>query len=400
MNDSDTHTTTAHGGSGGEEFSDTLLIGDLATAAISEISMWHSSIICCLEVKYTCGEQRENIEVQHGMVWGSTINFKLDDDEFITHVEGYSSSSYIYQLTFVTNKRTCGPTGNRTGEHFRWGDIKTDQGTQVHGMRLVAFSGRASNNLIMLQGIFYNQQGFSSPIQQAIPVKQIIPSKVNYEGIPDVSGPGGTGVSAVPFSTFTSHLISPVRTLYAGQDRIELHVHEDTLCKLSSLQAALEESFQVSMKNCIEMPEDDPRMVSALIEYLYTGNYTYPYPSTSENLGSPIATLTEGQYHVCIFEIASKYDCQGLAAMAMGNFKTVLPDLDSIDTLRLWKAAYGEGPGLQTLRNSFNNLHSGKPLASWVKELFKNHREELNRTIKEFPELASDLLRLATCGDD
>lgn len=152
------------------------------------------------------------------------------------------------------------------------------------------------------------------------------------------------------------------------------------------------------------MPEDDPRMVSALIEYLYTGNYTYPYPSTStvldKNLGSPIETLAEGKYHVCIFVIASKYDCQGLAAMAVGSFKTVLPGLDSIDTLRLWTAAYGEGPGLQTLRNSFDGLHSGKPLASWVKELFKNHREELNRTIKEFPELASDLLRLATCGDD
>lgn len=158
------------------------------------------------------------------------------------------------------------------------------------------------------------------------------------------------------------------------------------------------------MKNSIEMPEDDPRMVSGLIEYLYTGNYTYPYACKGtvlrKKLGSPIATLTEGQYHVSIFVIASKYDCQGLATMAMRNFKAVVPDLDGIDTLRLWTAAYGEGPGLQTLRNSFERCHSGKPLSSWVKELFKDHREEINRTIKEFPELASDLLRLATCGDD
>lgn len=152
------------------------------------------------------------------------------------------------------------------------------------------------------------------------------------------------------------------------------------------------------------MPEDDPTMVSALIEYLYTGNYTYPYVAANtqlrEELGTPVATLTEGQYHVGIFITASKYDCQGLMAMAAVNFEAVFADLDGIDSLRLWTATYGQAPGLQTLRNAFEIWRSEKALASWVKELFKKHRGEMNKTIKEFPELASDLLRLSTGGED
>lgn len=46
-----------------------------------------------------------NTAAHHGTPYGPTTKFNLDDDEFVTRVEGYSSDNFINQLTFVTNKR-------------------------------------------------------------------------------------------------------------------------------------------------------------------------------------------------------------------------------------------------------------------------------------------------------
>lgn len=146
------------------------------------------------------------------------------------------------------------------------------------------------------------------------------------------------------------------------------------------------------------MPEDTPNAVSALIEFLYTGNYTYPYDSTITSLhpvsGTPIASLTEGKFHVVVSAIASKYGCQGLADSAVRNFEAVLPQLNSLDQLLLWKTAYAEGPDLATWRKGFENCYWGRRAGVWMKELFQGHRLELDETIAELPELVSDLLRL------
>lgn len=152
------------------------------------------------------------------------------------------------------------------------------------------------------------------------------------------------------------------------------------------------------------MPDDDLATVSAMIEYLYTGNYTYTYITGSDMLreapGIPPGTLTEGQYHVGVFVTASKYDCQGLVDMAVRNFEGVLPALDSVDTLRLWTTAYAAGTDVQVWRKGFERFYSRKGFDVWVKELFREHREEMDQMIADFPELASDLLRLAICGGD
>lgn len=193
-------------------------------------------------------------------------------------------------------------------------------------------------------------------------------------------------------------------TLYIGPDRLELHAHEDTLCKLPFFRAALKGSFRESHTKSIAMPEDAPIMVSALIEYLYTGNYTYTYDLGSAKLndesGVPVATLTEGQYHVGILGVASKYDCQELVAMVLQNFEAVLLDLDTLDTLRLWTTAYAAGLDLKIVRESYERCHPGNAVRFWVKELFEEHREEIDSTIAQFPEFASELLRLATCDED
>lgn len=202
-----------------------------------------------------------------------------------------------------------------------------------------------------------------------------------------------------------SHLKTPIITLYIGTDRVEFHAHEDTLCKLRFFQSELQGSPHESGSKTITMCDDTPGTVSALIEYLYTGNYTYTYDAaTARTSGDPVANLSEGRFHISVFAIASKYECDGLAAMAASNFEDILPELESVDTLRLWRYAYGAGPDVASWRTQFERCYSGKRLENWlvvwVAELFENHRQEMEETIAEEPELAADLLRLAIVGKE
>lgn len=197
--------------------------------------------------------------------------------------------------------------------------------------------------------------------------------------------------------------MSPIATLYVGQERLKFHAYQDTLCKIPFFQAALRGKFKEASEQIITMPEDDPGRVSALIEFLYTGNYTYPYdPETTPLRGgsiAPVADLTEGLFHIGIHVIASKYDCPPLVAIAMKNFTAVVTDLVSIDALRLWKAAYSDGLQLPGRRQDFARYHSGNGLVSWVQGLFEENCQEMEKTMSEYPELSCDLLRIATSKD-
>lgn len=193
--------------------------------------------------------------------------------------------------------------------------------------------------------------------------------------------------------------MTPVINLHVGPDRVEFHVPEDKLCKLPFFRAALKSGFQESLSRSIEMPDEDPRTLSALIEFLYTGNYTYAYDPNKAvlrgTIGTPIGDLTEGEYHVGVFVVASKYDSPVLADMAVEHFKAVLLDVDCVDKLHLWKTAYREGPDLKAWRKGLEECYAGKGLLAWVHELFENHRDEIDQAVSESPELAADLLCLA-----
>lgn len=194
--------------------------------------------------------------------------------------------------------------------------------------------------------------------------------------------------------------MTPVIRLCIGEERVELHAHEDTLCKLPFFQAALQGTFRESQAKSIDLPEDELGAVSALIEYLYTGNYTYAYNcATTTEPENPPGTLEEGRYHVGVFVIASKYDCQGLGTMAENCFAVVLPQLDTINRLHLWRAAYVEGADMSKWRSMFRRCEKTQGVA-WVKDLVKNYAEELERTVAELPQLSVDLLWLATGGEE
>lgn len=151
------------------------------------------------------------------------------------------------------------------------------------------------------------------------------------------------------------------------------------------------------------MPEDNECNVSAMIEFLYTGEYTYTYDPRSIELSAgsntPVSTLSEGMYHVGVYVVASKYDCLGLAEMAVKNFKAVASELDDINTIFLWKAAYTDGLQLPRRKQDFDRYSAGKGLGAWVKGLYKDHFEEMEEVMLACPQLASDLLHIAT-GDN
>lgn len=100
-----------------------------------------------------------------------------------------------------------------------------------------------------------------------------------------------------------------------------------------------------------------------------------------------------------VFVIASKYDCQGLGTMAENCFAVVLPQLDTIDRLHLWRAAYVEGSDMNKWRSMFRRCEKAQGVA-WVRDLVKNHGEELEGTVAELPQLSVDLLRLVMGGEE
>lgn len=194
--------------------------------------------------------------------------------------------------------------------------------------------------------------------------------------------------------------MSAIATLHVGAQRVQFHVHEDTLCQLPFFQAALHGKFKEASEKTISMPEDDPNYISALTEFLSTGNYTYPYdPSSvqpSEGSDTPVGDLTEGLFHLGVYMVASKYDCPGLSEIALGNFEAVANELDDLSTLRLWEAAYGDGLRLSRDRERYKRYHSGEGLVAWVRALYKAQDEEMDGTMVTCSQLASDLLRIAT----
>lgn len=196
--------------------------------------------------------------------------------------------------------------------------------------------------------------------------------------------------------------MSSITTLYVGQARVEFHVHQDTLTKLQFFRAALQGQFKEGLENAISMPDDDPIHMSAMIEFLYMGHYTYAYDPTSvlprEGTDAPVGDLAEGLYHLGVYVVASKYDCPKLSELAVANFKSVANELDPISTLRFWKAAYAEDLHLPRTSEEFTENCRGEGLVPWVTGLFEQHCEELEETILTCPQLACDLLRIATIG--
>lgn len=184
-------------------------------------------------------------------------------------------------------------------------------------------------------------------------------------------------------------------TLVIGPDSVEFHVSQTLLCTLPFFRAALQGEFIEASEQQIKMPEDEPKEVSAMIEFLYTGGYTYAHPPRQGvDSGTSPADLEEGSFHVGVYTTAFKYDCQDLVKASLLSFIGVLIRLKSIDVIRLWKVAYEKELLLSKVEEDPNLIQFRGGLVALLKELYVTHREEIYSTSVEHPTLIADLLRL------
>ncbi|KAI5839631.1 hypothetical protein DFP73DRAFT_205084 [Morchella snyderi] len=232
---------------------------------------------------------------------------------------------------------------------------------------------------------------------------QHLHSTVRYEMLPTIArAKSPSGVSSL--TSFAASLMSPVITLSAGTEPTELHIHEALLCRLPFFRAALKGDFKEASEQVVKMPEDDVTSIGALIEFLSTGGYTYAYNPDNTRFRDrkslvPIADLEQGLFHVSVYATASKYDCQNLIDEAVNNFRVVVGELEGIDVLRLWQAAYGVGLTMSAWGTGEGPAKFSGGLMKWGAMLSEKHREEMERILCEYPALACDLLGFSNTSD-
>lgn len=188
-----------------------------------------------------------------------------------------------------------------------------------------------------------------------------------------------------------SHLMSPIITISVGHDGLEFHAHDEILRTLPALAEAVGRQPDRGWTTTITLPDDDPTVVAALLEFLYTGTYTY---ATSASPAIPHGELDEGCFHIGVYFAAAKYGCAELAATAAGNMRAIATELDGVGALRLWRAAYPAGLRLISNTRDVAMYRRGEGLVSWVKGLFREEEREMEETMLECPMLACDLLRI------
>jgi hypothetical protein len=70
------------------------------------------------------------------------------------------------------------------------------------------------------------------------------------------------------------HLTSAIVTLVVGPEHRLFAAHEDVLCHSPFFAAALKEQFFESTAKRIDLPDEEPQVLSCVLEYLYKGDYS------------------------------------------------------------------------------------------------------------------------------
>lgn len=72
-----------------------------------------------------------------------------------------------------------------------------------------------------------------------------------------------------------SQLNSPIITLVVGRDQRLFAAHEEVLCRSSYFASCLKGQFLDNNAKKLELPDEEPEILSCVLEYLYKGDY-YP----------------------------------------------------------------------------------------------------------------------------
>lgn len=190
--------------------------------------------------------------------------------------------------------------------------------------------------------------------------------------------------------------MSPVITLEIGPSAVVFHSYEATLCRIPFFRAALQGEFREATEKLVSLPEEDPEVFCALLEHLTIGSYTYTYDAASTAVvdGFPVTDLAEGYYHVSVYAVGFRYDWQPLVEDAVSNFLVVLPKLEGMDVVRLWKAAYENGLTVAVCAGEGRLTAFEKVLPGLLKGVFAAEAAEMEIAVAELPALAIDFMKL------
>lgn len=197
-------------------------------------------------------------------------------------------------------------------------------------------------------------------------------------------------------------------TLYVGEIRIRYRVYEDTLCQLPFFRAALQGQFKEALDKTINMPEDDPEAVAALIQWLYTEKYAYGSNRLQKSTmilravpKEPSENLLEALFHLEVCVVASKYDCTTLLTEANIRYYKKQEELDDIDTFRICTAFItSDLAGFSLLKPSpIPMALYTQNIRKWVDRLFQGHHAEVCETLNKFPRLGINILVVCTYNE-
>lgn len=186
-------------------------------------------------------------------------------------------------------------------------------------------------------------------------------------------------------------------TLHVGPAGKTFYVHEVTLCKLPFFRTALNGLFAEAGLRAVTLPEDDPTAVSALVEFLSTGVYTYAFHGALNSATEPPARAEEGVFHVGVFVVADKYDCPALAGDAKRNFREVMKEVSGPEVVRAWIAAYEAGMRVLESGDAGDGTENGLDarVLREVKKMLDDDEGEIDRAVREVPDFGKDLLKIA-----
>lgn len=185
-----------------------------------------------------------------------------------------------------------------------------------------------------------------------------------------------------------------------GPAAAAFYIPEATLSLVPFFRGTLQRGPQGAPDKEITLLGDRPEIFTALLEHLSTGSYTYVYDPTNTTVtdGAPAPDLTQGYFHVSVFQVARMYSWQPLVDAAVNNFRNVLAGLAGIDVIRLWKEAYTYGLTVLVCVRGGGLAHFKNSLPGLLKEVYKVNSEEMASTVMEFPALADDFMRLEHRG--
>ena len=84
-----------------------------------------------------------------------------------------------------------------------------------------------------------------------------------------------TKSGAINADTMRSQLNSPIITLVVGHDQRLFAAHEDVLCRSPFFATYLKGQFLDGNAKKVELPDEEPEILSCILEFLYKGDY-YP----------------------------------------------------------------------------------------------------------------------------